>query len=183
MNLWLRLLWLIMTAWHRPKFVLPHGISHLRFRVWLHDLDTALHLNNGRYWTLMDLGRIDLLIGSGLWRLVLRRRWTPVLSSGHIRFRRELRPFQTFTLETQLLYWDDTRFVIEQRFVFRKTNTLAATALVQAGLYDRKRRSFVPVQAMFEAVGIDLERPAITAEVEAFLAAGNAMRQASALAR
>ena len=103
-----------------------------------------------------------------------------MLSSGHIRFRRELRPFQTFTLETQLLYWDDTRFVIEQRFVVRKTNTLAATALVQAGLYDRKQRSFVPVQVMFQAVGIDVRRPAITAEVEAFLGAGNAMRQASA---
>ena len=102
MNLWLRLLWLIATAWRRPKLALPFGVSRLGFRVWPHDLDTSLHLNNGRYWTLMDLGRTDLMLGSGLWRAVLRQRWTPVVSAGQIRFRRELRPFQTFDLETLL---------------------------------------------------------------------------------
>ncbi len=93
MNLWLRLLWLIATAWRRPRIDLPFAHSSLRFRVWPHDLDTSLHLNNGRYWTLMDLGRTDLMIRSGLWRPVLRNGWTPVVSAGQIRFRRELRPF------------------------------------------------------------------------------------------
>ena len=180
MNLWLRLLWLIATAWRRPKLVLPFGVSRLPFRVWPHDLDTSLHLNNGRYWTLMDLGRTDLIIGSGLWRPVLRNGWTPVLSAGQIRFRRELRPFQAFELETRLVYWDATRFVIKHRVVVSKTGTVAAVALVQGGLYDRKRRSFVPVRTLIEAVGIDIERPAMTPDVESFLTAENALRQATA---
>lgn len=180
MNLWLRLLWLIATAWRRPKLGLPFGVSRLRFRVWPHDLDTSLHLNNGRYWTLMDLGRTDLMIGSGLWRPVLRNGWTPVVSAGQIRFRRELRPFQAFALETRLLHWDETRVVIEHRMIAAKTGSVAAIALVQAGLYDRKKRSFVPVRDLLAATGIVAESPAATAEVEAFLSAGDTLRRATA---
>jgi acyl-CoA thioesterase FadM len=126
MNLWLRLLWLLATAWRRPPLALPFGVSRLGFRVWPHDLDTSLHMNNGRYWTLMDLGRTDLMLGSGLWRSVLRQRWTPVVSAGQIRFRRELRPFQAFDLETRLAHWDEARFVIEHRLVIRETGAVAA---------------------------------------------------------
>ena len=85
MNLWLRLLWLIATAWRRPRLELPFATSSLAFRVWPHDVDTSLHMNNGRYWTLMDLGRTDLMIRSGLWRPVLKERWTPVVSAAATR--------------------------------------------------------------------------------------------------
>jgi acyl-CoA thioesterase FadM len=180
MNLWLRLLWLIATAWRRPKLALPFGVSRLGFRVWPHDLDTSLHLNNGRYWTLMDLGRTDLMLGSGLWRAVLRQRWTPVVSAGQIRFRRELRPFQTFDLETRLAHWDETRFVIEHRMVVRETGTVAAIALVQAGLYDRRRRSYVPMRTLLAAIGIAAEAPPMPDAVEAFLAAERALRDTTA---
>ncbi|MEH3116154.1 MAG: thioesterase family protein [Methylorubrum populi] len=180
MNLWLRLLWLIATAWRRPKLGLPSGVSRLRFRVWPHDLDTSLHLNNGRYWTLMDLGRTDLLIGTGLWRPVLRHGWTPVVSAGQIRFRRELRPFQAFDLETRLVHWTDTHAVIEHRLIVRATRVVAAIALVQAGLYDRKERGFVPIRALLETVGIEAASPPMTEPVEAFLSAGSTLRQATA---
>lgn len=180
MNLWLRLLWLIATAWRRPRIDLPSGLSRLRFRVWPHDLDTSLHLNNGRYWTLMDLGRTDVMIASGLWRPLLRHGWTPVVSAGQIRFRRELRPFQAFDLETRLLHWDDTRVVMEHRLIAAKTGGVAAIALVQAGLYDRRKRSFVPVRDLFAAVGAEAETPPKSAEVEAFLAAGDTLRRTTA---
>jgi acyl-CoA thioesterase FadM len=179
MNLWLRLLWLIATAFRRPRLRLPHGVSRLSFRVWPHDLDTSMHLNNGRYWTLMDLGRADLMIGSGLWRPVLREGWTPVVSAGQIRFRRELRPFQAFELQTRLLFWDDTRIVIEHRLSIPRTDTVAAVALVQAGLYDRKRKSFVPVETLMRLAGVVAERPVMTPAVEAFLATDSALRQST----
>jgi len=68
MNLWLRLLGVILASLWRPRFDPVRDVSRLTFRVWLHDLDTSLHMNNGRYWTLMDLGRTDLMLRSGLWR-------------------------------------------------------------------------------------------------------------------
>ena len=183
MNLWFRLLWLIATTWRRPRFALPGGASRLRFRVWPHDLDTSMHMNNGRYWTLMDLGRTDLVIRSGLWRGVLRQGWTPVVSAATIRFRRELRLFQAFDLETRLLHWDDTRFVIEHRLVDAASGTVAAYALVLAGLYDRKARRFVPVADLLAASGSPpAGPPEMTPEVEAFLLSEGALRQATATA-
>ena len=88
MNLWLRLLHLIVASFFRARLDPSRDVSRLAFRVWPHDLDTSLHMNNGRYWTIMDLGRADLMIRSGLWRAVLREKWTPVVSAAKIRFRR-----------------------------------------------------------------------------------------------
>ena len=85
--------------------------------VWPHDLDTSLHLNNGRYWTLMDLGRTDIMIRSGLWRSVLRNGWVPVVGAGQIRFRRELRPFEAFRLETRIVAWFEAQLVMEHRLI------------------------------------------------------------------
>ncbi len=58
MNLWLRLVGYLLTARGRPAIALPGEISVLRFRAWLWDLDLSLHMNNGRYLSLMDLGRL-----------------------------------------------------------------------------------------------------------------------------
>ena len=66
MNLWLRLLHLILAGFVRPRLDPARDVSRLAFRVWPHDLDTSLHMNNGRYWTLMDHGRADIMIRSGL---------------------------------------------------------------------------------------------------------------------
>ncbi|HEV2566447.1 MAG TPA: hypothetical protein VGU19_15340 [Microvirga sp.] len=66
MNLWLRVLHLIVTSVFRARLDPVRDVSRLTFRVWPHDLDTSLHMNNGRYWTLMDLGRTDMMIRSGL---------------------------------------------------------------------------------------------------------------------
>lgn len=180
MNLWMRLLWVLATVWRRPGLVLPSGTARLSFRVWPHDLDMSLHMNNGRYWTLMDLGRIDLVLRSGLLRAVLRNGWTPVASAGTIRFRRELRLFEAFEIETKLVFWDDTRFVIEQRLVKRRNGAISSTALVLAGLYDRKQKCFVPVRTLLELSGFDIESPAMTADVEAFLKAEDALKQTTA---
>jgi acyl-CoA thioesterase FadM len=181
MNLWLRLLWLVVTARWRGALGLPFAVGRVPFRVWLHDLDTSLHMNNGRYWTLMDLGRTDLMLRGGFWRAWLKHGWTPVISAGKIRFRRELRPFRAFDLETRILCWAETWLVIEHRLVTKGAggqDVVNAVALVRAGLYDRKARGFVPVQRMMDEMGITAESPAPTPEVQAFLDAEDAMKNA-----
>ena len=143
MNLWWRLVRLLLLSPWRPSIEAPFGVSYLTLRVWLGDLDTSLHMNNGRYWTLMDLGRTDLMLRSGLWRAVLRNRWVPVINTGAIRFRRELRLLQRIQLENRIVTWDPTHFVIRQDLVVADGQKVAATALIRAGLYDGRRRSFV----------------------------------------
>jgi acyl-CoA thioesterase FadM len=182
-NLWLRLLHLVVASFFRPRLDPAREVSHLAFRVWPHDLDTSLHMNNGRYWTIMDLGRADLLIRSGLWRAVLRHGWTPVVSAGQIRFRRELKAFRPFGLETRIVAWAETWFVVEHRLVTAArdgSDILSAVALVRAGLYDRREKSFVPVARMFEEIGIaGATSPQASPEVAAFLAAEQALKQAA----
>jgi acyl-CoA thioesterase FadM len=182
MNLWLRVLYLIVASFFRPRLDPVRDVSRLRFRVWPHDLDTSLHMNNGRYWTLMDLGRTDIMIRSGLWRPILRHGWVPVVGAGQIRFRRELKAFRSFTLETRILTWSESHVVMEHRFVSESKDgspVLSAIALVKAGLYDRRERSFVSMDSLLGEIGIEAKAPAVAPEVEAFLMAEETLKSAA----
>lgn len=179
MNLWLRLIWLLLTAPRRPKLAVPADTSTLVLRVLPTDLDLSLHMNNGRYLTIMDLGRIDLLIRSGLGRAVWQNGWTPVANAVVMRFRRELRAFDRYRLETRVVGWLEEAVLMEQIFVFDRGDRegqVAARALFKGALYDRKAKRYVPVAQLMETLGATAESPLPTPEVEAFLAADRAMR-------
>ena len=183
MNLWLRLLWLLVTRPFQPRLAPPFEASILPFRVWFHDLDTSLHMNNGRYWTLMDLGRADLMLRSGLWRAVLRHGWVPVVNCGTIRFRRELRLFRRFRLETRIVCWRDNWVVIRHRVLAQAkdgSQIVAAAALVRAGLYDRAGKAYVPASRLLAELGVTGPSPEASPEIIAFLDAEETMRQAGA---
>ncbi len=181
MNLWLRLIWLILTAKSRGRLALPGGVSNVSFRVWPHDLDPSIHMNNGRYLTLMDLGRLDVMLRSGLWKAVRDRRWTPIASAVTMRYRRELRPFQKFRLETRLVCWDETLVVMEQTFVIDgggRDGQIAARGLFKGGIYDREAKSFVAIARLMDAIGVTAASPRPTPEVDAFLHADEQIKRA-----
>ena len=161
MNLWFRLLWLFISARFRSPIHAPFGMSVLHLRVWPHDLDLSMHMNNGRYLTLMDLGRLDLMLGMGVAGASFKAGWTPILSASKVRFRRELRPFKAFRLESR--------------------RRGSASALMLAGLYGRKQRQFVPVAQLFELTGQGpVASPEPSEEVSTFLAASDALKQSEA---
>lgn len=179
MNLWFRLLVYALTARWRPALALPDGVSVLRFRAWPTDLDPSVHVNNGKYLSLMDLGRLDLMVCAGLWRAILRHRWTPIASNVLIRYRREIRPLQRFRLETRLLTWDAANVVMEQVFVLEggaRDGQVAARALFKGGIYDRGARAFVPIVRLMEETGVRAQAPEASPEVAAFLAAEDTLR-------
>ena len=180
MNLWLRLIWLLLTARSRGTLVLPGGVSRLRFRVWLHDLDPSMHMNNGRYLTLMDHGRLDILARSGIIRDVIAKKWTPIASAITIRFRREMTLFQKFHLETRLVCWDATLVVMEQTFLFDggpRDGQVAARALFKGGIYDRREKKFIEIARLMTLTGVSVVSPPSSPEVEAFLKADEEMKQ------
>jgi acyl-CoA thioesterase FadM len=79
----------------------------------------------------------------------------PGSSAGKIRFRRELRLIQRFTLETRIVGWTDTTIIIEHRMTTRgrdEADILSAIALVRVGLYNRKARAFVTVFQIMQAL-------------------------------
>jgi len=129
MVLLFRTLWKALTLRFRTPLE-PLGISVLHFRVWPNDLDVNIHMNNGRFLSIMDLGRFDLSFRTGLGRAMLKHRWKPLVGALSMRYRRGLDPFERYELHTRLLGWDAKWFYLEQRFL--KGGELAAEGLVKA---------------------------------------------------
>ncbi len=135
------------------------GSSVLAFRVWPNDLDVNVHMNNGRFLSVMDLGRFDLTFRTGLGKAMLRNRWQPLVGGVTIRYRRSLDPFEAYELHTRLLGWDAKWFFLEQRFM-KRGGVLAAEGVVRA-LF-RGREGNVPVAEVLRQMGYagpDLEAP------------------------
>ena len=173
MNLWVRLLLSLLASPFRARLAPPFDVSRLTFRVLPNDLDVNFHMNNGRYLTIMDLGRFDLMVRMGLWKHARKFGWMPILSAANVVFRKELLPFQKYELESRLLWWSGTHVLMEHRFMISTADgkrDLAAKAIMHGGFYQRSKRRFVPVDEMMSAMGVDVDPPEMTAEIEAVLA-------------
>ena len=128
----------------------------------------------------MDLGRVDLILRGGMWKIIFKNRWQPILSGAIIRYRRELKPFQRFTLQSRIVYWSNKNFVMEQVFMAKDANgkdIIAAKALVRGGIYCRKDRHFVDVARLFADIGYAGDAPSPTPDVETFLASEDALKR------
>jgi YbgC/YbaW family acyl-CoA thioester hydrolase len=156
MNLWIRFARVVFLAWWAPRADLSKG-SNLAFRVWPHDLDINMHVNNGRYLTLMDLGRVDILARTGLMREMMRRRWMPVVAGIQISFRKSLGLLQKFRLRTQILGWEEKWFYIGQEFWVGEV--LYARALVKAAICDEDGR--LPSAKILALLGTEPTPPVI----------------------
>ena len=76
-----------------------------------------MHVNNGMYFSLMDLGRFDLMVRSGVWKTMRRRGWSPVAAGETIAFRKSLQLWQQYTIETRIIGLDAKAIYFEQRMV------------------------------------------------------------------
>jgi acyl-CoA thioesterase FadM len=92
-------------------------VSRLPLRVWPTDVDLNVHLTNSRYAALMDLGRLDLLLRSGVARSMFLTDARPIAVEVRLRFAKELRLGQRFTLETRVVGRERKAVVVEQRFL------------------------------------------------------------------
>jgi acyl-CoA thioesterase FadM len=179
MNLYLRFLMVLIGSFFRPRISDILALSCLRLRVLPNDLDLNGHMNNGRYPSLMDLGRLDLVLRSGLLRLMLREKSVPILAAVQIRFRIPLEVFQAYDLETRVICWDDKWVFMEQRFVIahgEKAGGIAAIALVKGNFYDRRAKNTWPTQALLKALGAHTASPAFPDYITRWMEAEESMR-------
>lgn len=154
MNLILRLLWVLLAARSRGALSL-NDVSRVPMRVLPNDLDLNMHMNNGRYLSIMDLGRIDFLIRMGLSRKFVENRWQPLAGGTLIRYRFALRIFAKFEIVTRLLCWDEKWFYFEQRL--EADGNVAAIALTKA--MARGRADAVSPAIILQAIGLDTPSP------------------------
>lgn len=154
MNLYFRLFLLQLRVRLRPSTDgrRPSLWDEVRtpFRVTVTDLDPLRHVNNGKYLSMLDLGRLDLMLRSGFWGEIAERGWYPVVSAQTITYKRSLTLGQRFDLVTRVLGLDDRAAYLEQTFVRR--GTVVARAVVQARFLQRTGGTVSPAE-LLEAAG------------------------------
>ena len=150
-NMLLRTLLMMITSRRKPRKDFRE-VGRITMRVMPNDLDLLRHVNNGIYLSLMDLGRMDLMIRTGKWQELGRRGWYPVAASVTVTYRRSLRLWQKYTLETRLIGFDEKAMYVEQRFV--RHNEVYVNAIMRARFL-KKSGGTVTIAELGELAGID----------------------------
>jgi len=122
-------------------------------------LDSFGHLNNARYFELLEQARWDLITERGFGIDTIRRTSTgPVVLEVQLRFRHELSPRERIVIRSELASYEGKVGTIRQEMI-KPDGTVAAEALFTFGLFDMKRRKLIePTPAWAYAVGLTEER-------------------------
>jgi acyl-CoA thioesterase FadM len=158
MNLYFRLLWLRLLSRRRPPCTVL-GPCVTPFRVLPTDLDVLRHMNNGVYFSLLDLARVDLMLRAKLASKFEQLGWYTVVAAESIRFKRSLQLFQKFDVETSVFGWDEKVFAVRHRFLVGGEEV--ASAVIWARFLKRTGGGVAPKQVLDAAgyTGPDLPLP------------------------
>src|SRR5271166_5807719 len=94
---WLRLIRVCFGLLAASKVDLL-AVTRISLRVWPNDLDVNLHVNNGRYLALADIGRIHWFVRTGALAVARQHNAFPVVGDAIAKFRRDLRAFEKFEI-------------------------------------------------------------------------------------
>jgi acyl-CoA thioesterase FadM len=127
------------------------AVGRIRLRTLPTDIDILRHMNNGRYLSLFDLGRWDLMVRTDLLDVLKQRGWYPVVGSETITFRKSLNLWQCFELQSRWIGHDDRAMYLEHRAVVN--GEIYATAVIRARMLSRKGGT-VPIEDVLAAMGL-----------------------------
>lgn len=129
----IRFIYHLQFAKLKPKLEHPFIESTINMRVWLTDIDTFMELNNGRFLTLMDIGRMEVGLRLGLLKVLKKNKWGLMVGAVSTRFRYRIKPLEKFTLHTKIVYFDERWFYFRQWFT-RKNGDVLASFLVRTAV-------------------------------------------------
>lgn len=116
MNLVFRLLYVMVLSLFRERLPLTDVKSRLGLRTMPNDLDVNLHMNNGRYLTICDLNRVDLFIRTGLLKVMLKKKWMPMVAEHTMTYKKPLKLFERFNVSLAVTHWDEKFFYMRHTF-------------------------------------------------------------------
>src|ERR1700686_3646273 len=128
----------------------------IAMRVWPNDLDLNMHMNSGRYLSMMDIGRVEILARARMLRPVLRRRWRPMVGATFIRYRKSLLPFERFTIRSRVVCWDEKWLYFEH--ILERRAEIASHAYVR-GLMRGEGGNVTPRELLELAGKAGMESP------------------------
>jgi acyl-CoA thioesterase FadM len=141
---WLRLISVGASALKQPRIDLFEP-TRVNLRVWPDDIDGNMHVNNGRYLTLADLGGVTWFLRSGVLAQARRFHAIPLIADSIAKFRRDLKLLQSFTLETRLVGWERRCIFLEHRFLVEQhvSGLVAVRCVFKSG-----RRTIYPSELL-----------------------------------
>lgn len=148
MHMLLRTLWIFLFT----KKILPKSefneLTEVTMRVLPTDLDILWHVNNGVYFSFMDFGRWDMIFRNGIYDLSIKKGWYSVVAGETIKFKRSLKLWDKFTIQTRVIGHDDKNFFISQKFICRGEEM--ATGLVKVRFLKKKGGGVTSQEVMNE---------------------------------
>lgn len=162
MNLYFRLLLLFYRIKRNKLYQELLEEVEIEYRALPSDCDINMHLTNSRYLAFMDLARTWMTERLGLFNVVMKRKWFPIVNANAITYIKDIKPFQKFTVVTQLVGWDHKYFYIKQ--TFKSERGLHAVAYVR-GVF-KKKGGIVSVEEMLDAAGFKGEAPELHEEIK-----------------
>jgi len=107
----LRALPCALRAWSRADGGL---ISTVHDRVWLSEIDGNWHMNQAAYPAALERGRMDWVLRSGAIRRWRSKGVTAMVAEQHIVYRRELKPFAPYRIDTRAVRVNGRLLAFEQ---------------------------------------------------------------------
>jgi acyl-CoA thioesterase FadM len=146
----LLVMWRARRRLRREGQLSPGDVGRIRVTTLPTDIDVLRHMNNGRYLSLFDLGRWDLLGRTGMTDAMKRNGWYAVVSAETVTFRKSLELWQRFDVESRLLGHDDKAIYLEHRAVV--DGEIYARAIIRARMLKRSGGT-LSHHELFAAVG------------------------------
>lgn len=155
----MNLLWRFLWTWIFSRYRSPltfFDVSQLSLHVLPTDCDLLWHMNNGRYFSLLDLGRIDYMQRTKLLPRLSAAGIYPVVASEMIRFRKSLKLFKQFDINTQIIGWDNKFFYLKQ--ICKSEGEVCALALIKTCFLKKQTGVLMPNNVL-ATLGMDNKSP------------------------
>jgi len=150
---YLRLFRVVIQSGLQKKKNLLYEESTINLRVLPQDIDPFMELNNGRYVTLLDLGRFGYGANVKISKFLKANQWSLTIVGTYNEYRFRLRLFQKFTLKTKISGYDEKWFYFFQK---AERNNKTHMASVVKFAFTSKKGIVLPKEVI-KAMGEDYD--------------------------
>ena len=111
---------ILKSSFSKKKEFITEEADVINMIVMPQDLDPFLELNNGRYVTLLDLGRFGFGAKVKIQDFLKKNNWSMTITGTYNNYRYRLRLFQRFQIKTKVLGYDEKWFTFSKSRAKRK---------------------------------------------------------------
>jgi len=137
----------------------PFELTTVSMRIMPWDIDPYMELNNGRYLTLLDLGRFAHAKRIQLPKILKDNQWGLMVGAVSARYRHRITLFEKVQLHSKINYFDERWFYFHQWFTTIDKNgneRINASFLVRTAI--TSKNGLVPTDEAIKKMSIDIEK-------------------------